>query len=79
MANAIPTLTDAVAGPGNKKLTADAKSLQEAACERLEESLSDQILILQKQYPKERMKLMQIESYLRSQIKIAIQNKSKSN
>ena len=79
MANAIPTLTDAVAGPGNKKLSVDDEFIQSVACEKLEESLSDQILILQKQYPKERKKLMQIESYLRKQIKIAIQNTSKSN
>ena len=79
MANAIPTLTDAVAGPGNKKLSVDTEFIQSVACEKLEESLSDQILILQKQYPKERKKLMQIESYLRKQIKIAVQNTSKSN
>ena len=79
MANAIPTLTDAVAGPGNKKLSGDAQSLQSEACERLEESLSNQILILQKQYPRERGKLTQIESYLRNHIKIALQNISKSN
>ena len=79
MANPIPTLTDAVAGPGNKKLSIDAESIQSITREKLEESLSDQILILQKQYPKEREKLMQIESYLRKQIKIAIQNTSKSN
>jgi len=79
MANAIPTLTDAVAGPGNKKLAVDIQSLQSEACERLEESLSNQILILQKQYPRERGKLTQIESYLRNHIKIALQNISKSN
>ena len=67
MANSTPTLTNAVAGPGKSSLETKNIKLEEVMPNRIKQVISEEIINLQKQYPKHKKKIGLIGEYLVSQ------------
>mgnify|MGYP001222233124 CR=1 FL=1 len=67
MSNGIPTLNNAVAGPGKDSMGDQNQALEEVMPTRIKQVISEEIAILQKQFPRQEKKIRLIGEYLTSQ------------